>query len=75
MWFFENLTFHHQLVLACDGVFDVLSNDYVAHLVLTTAKDATMCARRILSEAFTKVFHLLHRHGMLIPNSFPGVQR
>lgn len=45
---------HFFMVLACDGIFDVLSNDEVARLVLTTAKDATMCARRILSEAFTK---------------------
>lgn len=71
------LTFPHQLVLACDGVFDVLSNDDVARLVLTTAKDATMCARRILSEAFTKVCYLVMKcvFAQLIAISLPGVQR
>ncbi len=64
------------MVLACDGIFDVLSNDEVARLVLTTAKDATMCARRILSEAFTKVcgmfFIVIYE---CIVNNPSGIQR
>jgi hypothetical protein len=53
----------------------VLSNDDVARLVLTTAKDATMCARRILSEAFTKVVQFFLHHIQLFGHDFPGVKR
>lgn len=42
------------LVLATDGLWDVLSNEAVIKLVKDTVKEPTMCAQRLITEAITQ---------------------
>ena len=42
------------LVLATDGLWDVLSNQAVVNLVHDTVKEPTMCAKRLVTEAITQ---------------------
>jgi len=42
------------LVLACDGLWDVVSNDEAFSLIRDTVKDPGMCAKRLGSEAVTR---------------------
>ena len=42
----------YALVLASDGLWDVLSEDRVLHCLQKTAKSPDMIAKRLVSEAF-----------------------
>jgi protein phosphatase PTC1 len=42
------------IVLACDGLWDVVTEDDVAQLVAATVKEPGMVAKRLVAEAMTK---------------------
>lgn len=42
------------VVIACDGVWDVLSSAEAVALVQATVKEPSMCAKRVLAEAMTR---------------------
>jgi serine/threonine protein phosphatase PrpC len=42
------------IVLACDGLWDVLSNDEVVELVESTVKERGLAAKRLVAEALAR---------------------
>ena len=46
---------HEYLVVACDGIWDVVSNEECVKMIKDTVKEPNMCAKRLGSEALTRM--------------------
>ena len=46
---------HEYLVVACDGLWDVVSNEECVKMIKDTVKEPNMCAKRLGSEALTRM--------------------